>query len=289
MTLFLATTLWGAASAVLAQLGSVRGSAAPIISFGAFLFLATISWLGASYGERSSSFRLSPGQLKPFLYLGILEAINISLYAAALRLGSTFAVVALHLTSPIFLILFGLATRKRRGTAFIWIQATLIALAILLYGSQPAREDGNAQPTLAALLATGSAVAVAALIYTVSKYASNMEPDPSAALQLGVAAVLTSPLLLFSRPESLHRAVFLILAGAFLLGPGFALYWRAMRGLDASTASIIGLNEAVVAVLLNLLLFDRTISIQTAVSGFVIFTAIAIEFLGQRLNARRPG
>jgi drug/metabolite transporter (DMT)-like permease len=126
------------------------------------------------------------------------------------------------------------------------------------------------------ILALGSAICVAVLISVVARESSKHTTVTSAGLQLLIGALLSSPLLVFELP-SLKSCLWFAAIGALLLGPGFALYWRALKRLDAATASIIGLNEAVIASLVGTFLTDARITPATVVGGGLVLVAITLE------------
>lgn len=73
----------------------------------------------------------------------------------------------------------------------------------------------------------------------------------------------------------------LIVIGFALLGPGFALYWRALRGLDATAAGILGLNEALVASVLGAVLFASAFTAATVIAALLVGAAVALELRGR--------
>ena len=136
-------------------------------------------------------------------------------------------------------------------------------------------------------------MAVTALIAAVAKLAPAVNPDVAAAAQLTIAALAIAPVMLFASPPDQLDAAVLLAAGAFFLGPGFAIYWRALRGLSATTAGIIGLNEAVATTILSLALFDVRPSWASALSGILVLAAIILELLpretGTQASSARLG
>ncbi|HEY2763535.1 MAG TPA: hypothetical protein VGJ13_05910 [Pseudonocardiaceae bacterium] len=57
-------------------------------------------------------------------------------------------------------------------------------------------------------------------------------------------------------------------------------------GLDAATAGILGLNEALSATMLSWALFGENFSLLSALSGTLVLTAIAIELLRNRSHVQ---
>ncbi|WP_330249300.1 hypothetical protein OG874_23495 [Nocardia sp. NBC_00565] len=59
--------------------------------------------------------------------------------------------------------------------------------------------------------------------------------------------------------------------------PGFACYWWALRDLDAPTAGIVGLNEAVVASVVGVAVAGSDITVATLVAAALVLTAVGLE------------
>lgn len=283
LLLIASTTLWGASSAVLAKLGKADGTGAPLLAAGGAATLALVVVAGPARREVRRILRHPTG----LLVIGLLEALNLGLYAAALALGPVPVVVALHLTSPILLVALAVLRGRRRVDAVVVLQILLIVSGIVLLGMQPG-EGAGSHPLLAGALAVGSAVAVAGLIAAVAKLAPAANPDVAAASQLTIAAVATAPLILAAAPTDQVDAAILLAAGALFLGPGFAIYWRALRGASAATAGILGLNEAVAATIFSVSLFGDSVSLVSGLSGTLVLVAVALEVRRAR-NGTRVG
>ncbi len=220
-------------------------------------------------------------RMRPGLYtrLGALEAVNLALYVGALRVGPLPVMVALHLTSPVMLIAADVARRRRPASPLVGCEIALIASAIMLVAVAVPEGSSPGNVVAGSALALGSAVALAALISQVAREAEGQDPDVAAGLQLSVAAVLTAPLAIAAAPAG-ETVGWLLLVGVGLLGPGFALYWRALRGLGAPLAGILGLNEAVVASLLGAIAFKAKLELATVGAAGLILAAVALELGG---------
>lgn len=94
----------------------------------------------------------------------------------------------------------------------------------------------------------------------------------------------TTPFILITAVPDLADAVFLLAAGAVFLGPGFAIYWRALRGVSAATAGIVGLNEAIAATLFGVALFGDQVSLISGLSGALVLAAVALELLRPKIE-----
>ncbi|MEU2036146.1 DMT family transporter [Nocardia amamiensis] len=263
------TSLWGLFSAGLALLGSER--AGPLVAVGAAIPLLIVATVGGRSPGRE--LRSHP---RIYVQLGLLEAANISLYVAALSIGPVPVVVALHLASPIMLLILAVLTGKRAMNARIVVELILLVAAIALVSARPGTKTGTEEALIGCGLALGSAAAVTALIILVARESGRRDPTVSAGLQLAIAGVLTAPFLTASTWDW-NRMLAELALGAALLGPGFVLYWRAMRGLSPPTAGAIGVNEAVVASAVVAALDRSQISLPIALSGALVAAAVLLD------------
>ncbi len=262
------TCLWGTSSALLAALAAP--ATAGLVALGGAMPLLVSARLRGQHPWAALTAH-------PALYLrlGVLEAANLALFVAALRVGPLPVVVALHLTAPVLIIAAALLRGRRAPTPPVLLELLLIAAAIWLvtgYHSGPIAGSVVA----GCGLALGSAACVATLVSVIARQPGPNHTTTSAALQLLLGGVASSPLLLLD-PPSAPMAATLAVVGAALLGPGFALYWQALRWLDASTASVIGLNEAVVATLVGAVCTRTLPTSATALAGVLILIAVGLE------------
>lgn len=274
--LVLATTLWGASSVILGKLSAAHGAGAPLLAAGGAVTVLIVVLAGPARSQlrRITSVPRYPSSL---LVIGLLEAVNLGLYAAALTLGPVTVVVALHLMSPLLLLTLAVIRGRRRLDSVVLLQVLLVSSGIILFGMQPAEQPGS-KPLVASVLAVGSAMAVTALISAAAKLAPTTNPDVAAAAQLTIAALATTPMILVAAPPDQMDAMVLLGAGAFLLGPAFAIYWRSLRGLNAATAGLLGLNEVVTVTLFSATLFGDKISFAVGLSGALMLAAVVLEF-----------
>jgi drug/metabolite transporter (DMT)-like permease len=262
-------------SALLADLDGHLVGGAALVALGAGLALTVTAAARGRFSKNALRDKAAS-----LVVLGVLEALNLALYLAGLRLGPVPVVVALHLTSPILLLLWACARRQRRFGASEALTVALIAGGITLVATTR-HAQGGGSVLVASALALGSATAVAALITIVTRTASSIDPDLGAAAQLTLAALLISPSAAVSPPGT-GTLVRLAVIGALLLAPGFALYWRALRDLTPATAGIVGLNEAIVAALVSDLVLGHRPTLASLVGTTLILTAIATELMSNR-------
>ncbi|MEV6253922.1 DMT family transporter [Nocardia sp. NPDC051911] len=261
-------------SAGLALLGSDR--AGPLVAIGAAIPLLSVA---AVTGRRPALELYSHGST--YFRLGLLEAVNISLYVAALAIGPVPVVVALHLASPIMLLVLAMYTGKRAVNVRILVELLLLVAAIVLVSARPASEIDTGSALIGCGLALGSAAAVTALIVLVARESPDRDPTVSAGLQLAVAGVLTAPFLTMTTWDW-ERTFAELALGAALLGPGFALYWRAMRRLSPQIAGALGVNEALVASIVVAAVDRSQLSLPTVAGGVLVAAAVLLD-AGERI------
>ncbi len=267
-----ATTLWGASSAFLAVVSAPGiGSAAPVAVGGALSLLC----VATARGE--APWRTFRADRRLFLCLGGLETANLAFYVAALRLGPLPVVVALHLTAPMILIVSQVLRGKRSLGIAVLAELTLVGAAIGLVAVGRTDSRGTTAVVAGCVLALASAACVAGLVTLVAEHAAQRATLASAGLQLLLAAILALPLTIAAAPSSGWATAQLVAIGALLLGPGFACYWWALRTLDATTAGILGLNEAVAAAIIGAVLTDTLLTTATVVAGGLVLTAVAVQ------------
>ncbi|WP_156371155.1 DMT family transporter [Nocardia arizonensis] len=266
-----ATSLWGVSSALMSAISAPSlGAAAPVAAGGALVILAVCVLRG------DHPWRTLAADRWLYLGLGILEMTNLMLYVAALRLGPLPVVVALHLTAPMLIIVAEVLTGRRGFNISTVIELVLVSTAILLVTAEQSDLGDAAAIGAGCALAVASAACVAGLVTLVARHAAGRPTMASAGLQLLIAAGFCLPMMV-SKPPSYSATIHLIAVGAFALGPGFALYWWALKTLDATTAGIIGLNEAVAASVVGALLTSTRITPTTLLAGGLVLTAVAVQ------------
>ncbi|WP_280506454.1 DMT family transporter [Nocardia farcinica] len=280
--LIAATTLWGASSAWIATITAPSaGSAAPVAAGGALSILAFC----LVRGERP--WRVFAADRRLFLLLGLLEMANLVLYVAALRLGPLPVVVALHLTSPVLIIVTHVLTGRRRFGLAVAVELLLVATAIMLVATDRADSNDTGSVAAGCVLAVASAACVAGLVTLVARHSAGRSTAASAGLQLLMAAGFCVPPMVVSPPAAAAAAE-LTAVGAILLGPGFACYWWALETADATTAGIIGLNEAVAAASVGALLTGTSLTVTTLFAGALVLMAVAVQVRSGAPHALPP-
>ncbi|WP_280354937.1 EamA family transporter [Nocardia otitidiscaviarum] len=267
-----ATTLWGASSAFLAEVSVPGIGAAGPVAFGGALLLLGVAMIR---GERP--WRVFRADRRLFLCLGGLETANLVFYVAALRLGPLPVVVALHLTAPMILIVSQVVRGRRALGLAVVTEVTLVGVAIGLVAIGRTDSKDTIAIVVGCVLALASAACAAGLVTLVAEHSAQRATLASAGLQLLLATLLALPLTIAAAPPTGWAVIQLVAVGALLLGPGFACYWWALRTLDATTAGIVGLNEAVAAAIIGAVLTDTRLTVATVAAGGMVLTAVAVQ------------
>lgn len=278
-----ATFFWGATSAAFATLGSPPLATGAISATSAGVVLLTVAKaIGhpvlAEFKRRRAVY----------VRLGILESVNLVLYVYALQLGQLPVVAALHLTAPVILVLWEISKSRSRFDLHIVVEILLIVCAIVLVSTSAKPEGAAAHPILGAVLALGSAVAVAALITEVVNHAPTTPAFTGPGLQLVIAGLLLAPFILLA-PPTVQASLVLVLIGCVIFSAGFAFYWIGLRGTGATLAGILGLAEAVFATAIGAFWGSSSVDAVTAIAALFVLSATAVELRSaQRHGVERP-
>ncbi|WP_067817254.1 DMT family transporter [Nocardia inohanensis] len=269
--LLVGTSLWGISSALIAAVARTGFTSAALVAAG-----GSVAVLGAAVLRGDHPGRIFRADWRLYVRLGVLEVVNLALYMAALHIGPLPMMVALHLTAPVLLIGVRLVTRRRSLSFVVVVELSLVALAILLVSGRHPGTLSGAGVLLGCVLALCSAACVAVLITVVARASPARGSVASAGLQLAVASMLGLPLLLIAPPEG-AAALALIAIGACFLGPGFVCYWWSLRTVDAPTAGIVGLNEAISASIVGAVVTGTQLTPAVLGAGTLVLLAIGLE------------
>jgi drug/metabolite transporter (DMT)-like permease len=278
ITLVVATAFWGASSASVAHLHERTLATSGLIALAAAVPLAAFGL--ASRPRSLPSWRV-------LSVLGVLEAVNIAAYFAALRWGPTAPVVALHLSSPVILAVGSILFYQRRARWHDALSLLCLAAGVALLASGNSSPHAGQRPLLAVILAIVSACAVAALTVVVSRNSAGQSAGFAASIQLGLAGagLLIIALIVHSGPVHVIPAPLAI--GVLLLGPGFALYWMAASHLRARTIATVGLLEAMFSGLFATIVFHGPLRARDVISAVLVAIAVWLQRPSARGGLRR--
>ncbi|HEY1486551.1 MAG TPA: hypothetical protein VGF84_10630, partial [Micromonosporaceae bacterium] len=195
--LFVVTPAWGVCTALLARYGGGLPAAGAALCLGGVVFLVGYRLLA---GPRTSMRR--PWSIR--VVIGALEAANIVLYVAALHFAPLVVVIPLHLSSPIFLLLYDIVSRRRRLSVRMALVGALVSAAIALLGLDGATSVSYAHAGIGIVFAVASGAAVAGLIAVITRYAAEADPVTEAAWQLFAAGLVGAALSFTGLPSPAH-------------------------------------------------------------------------------------
>lgn len=137
-----------------------------------------------------------------------------------------------------------------------WLLATevLVVIGALVVGGVKPGDGYTAYGIFwGSVLALISAVALMLLNLLVASRAGRYDPATAAGAQFIVVLVLVTPFLVSAHNLGARDVTLLTAPGALGVAHGLVLMWKALALVDPSTVSVIGLNEAVVASLIVML------------------------------------
>jgi drug/metabolite transporter (DMT)-like permease len=223
--------------------------------------------------------------------VGILEAVNLTSFVAALHLAPLAIAVPLHLAAPVFLLLREAMRRERRwrdaAAELGLVGLGLACLGLVAGADQQAASIGGLVVGCALALVSGASVA--ALILQISTGAKASDPAAAAFWQLLFAAAVSAATFPWSEHVDSAGASVLFLAGALFLGPAFAVYWYALRTVKPALAALLGLNEAIMAVLFGLVFFHGRLNVWIVLSGLIVLAACAHAIVQRSTDSRHLG
>lgn len=269
LAMVVASTLWGISSGVLA---AVDTSPIWLLSiYGLVLGAPMLAW-----GLRVER----PWQWRWVLALFAFDMVGIGGFFVALGLAPVGPAVALHLTSPVLILLYEIAARRTAVTAWRLCTLALILAGCALAAWSAGTSGGGPLALVGLALSLLSAVGVALINVLAVRLATRRENWQMvvgvaslgrgvicAALALAVGAMMTSD-------------VTGVVAVATVAAVGVVLLWTvAAPRLSARTISVIALNEAVVATLVAVIAFGKPLGVPAALATAIILAAIALEVL----------
>ncbi|MGN6380230.1 MAG: DMT family transporter [Gaiellales bacterium] len=224
--------------------------------------------------------------VRPLAVIGLIGAVVSFTFFASLGMAPPAIASALHLCSPVLLVVAGVARRRRRLDL-----PTALILGLLVAGSASGVAGGGlGRVTPHVLLGIGlaliSAAAIAYRATLVNRHGSTSGAAYSSGMATAFCALPFLPFLL-TNPPTLRETVIL---GAVTLScyvPAGLMAWWAAPRLDPTLTTAVGLNEALVtASMAGVFLGARLSPLQLA-GGAAILVAVVLEARRHTVMARR--
>jgi drug/metabolite transporter (DMT)-like permease len=226
--------------------------------------------------------RLHAGAWSPLRGPGLLRALALFVYAgpftfAYLRIGAAVGALVLFGTVQLTMIGWGLVRGERAG-ARTWIGLALAAGGLLLMMLPSARPPDPLGIGL--MVMAGAAWAAYSLM-------GKAAPDPLAANArafLGTVPLALLLALVAAKPSALSArgAVLAAISGAVTSAVGYAIWYRALRGLTATSAAVVQLSVPVIAALTAALVLAEPLTARLIACGALVIAGVAVALLDRR-------
>jgi drug/metabolite transporter (DMT)-like permease len=268
---------WGLVGIVVRE---VHLPALAIVFFRVALSAGSIALLLALVGRRD--LLRPPPRAVPIL--GALLAVHWGLYFAAIKETSVASAVLITYAAPIFMALLAPALIREHVP-----RSSVVALGVSVAGivaiSLSGGTGGEEVRPLGVGLAVLAAITYAFLIVLIKRWASDVHPVRLVAWQEGTAALVLSPVLLFTSLDGVTGSdlAYLALLGIVLTGLTGVIYVGALRWVPATTAGILAYMEPVSAAVLAAVLLGERLTPAIVVGGAAIVAAGVVVAL------RTPG
>lgn len=216
--------------------------------------------------------------------IGLTMALyQVTFYGAVAQIGVSLAVlIAICGAPPLVAILSLLLLSERPGPR------TIIGLMLGLAGvglivGLPV--EGVAARPLGLALAFGAALTYAAFTVAGRRFARDLDPAAFVVYGFAIGAVALAPLALLQGQTpargDLAPLAFLALVPTAL---AYALYFRGMRGTEATTASVLTLMEPLAAVVLAAVLLGESLAPASLAGGALLILGVVLSSTPRRDN-----
>ena len=234
--------------------------------------------------------RLSSGSWRPLHGRGLGGPLVLFAYAAPfsfayLRIGAATGALVLFGTVQLTMIGWGVARGERPG-ARTWL-GLLIASSGLAALALPAVSRPDPLGMLLMVVA-GAAWAAYSLL---GRHATDPLAANARAFLWSVPLALLLGAVSFDAATTSARGVLLAaVSGAITSGLGYAIWYRALRGLAATQAAIAQLGVPVIAAVAAVILLGEPVGPRLAWSGLLVIggVALALTDRSRRVTASRP-
>ncbi|WP_043630162.1 DMT family transporter [Nonomuraea candida] len=265
-----AATAWGTGGAAGSLLFETGGLGPVGVSLWRYLLGAAFLLVLARRAPRAWNGRV--------LLVGAGMAVYQTAYFASIaHAGVALATVVTMGATPVFTALGSrFLLRERLGRVALGSLAAALAGLVLLTGESVLRADASAAAGIALALTSAAGYAGVTLL---SRRGGDDDARAAAIGGFVVGAVCLAPFALAEGvvPEvSWTSAALLVYLGAVPTALAYALFFRALTVLRATTVSIISLGEAVGAALLGVLLFGEHLTPLAWCGCALLLAAVAV-------------
>ena len=260
----------------------LAGAASTALAMGPYAYLALIGAgqaLALGIVGRHRRWPLNPFGDRRILWFSASLLLTLAAYFQALRWGPVGPVAAIHLSTPLLLLGWEVAHRRRRADPRSVLAVACLLAGAALAGAARGGESGP-HPTAALALAAFSAVTMAIHTWQLANWGAQVNiravTVPKGILQAAVFA----PFAVADPPESLRAAlVALLVLGVLVTVPATLLSWTALAALPATVGASLTLTEALFAALWAAVAFGQPVTVATALATLAIVLGVLIEVL----------
>lgn len=269
MKAYLSILLGGICLGLMGPLVKLIGGSIPVMTVSFMrLFIGTIFLLIVLPFLDRSIFRISRGDLKNYIILGLIIAMSFSTYIVALSMAPVSSVVLLASTFPFWLAIISHFFLKERVTRFVLFCFVIAFIGIFAINPfQVGAYTGN----LLALLQS----VFFALAYAYMRYIDKRHHIGVVFWFMLFATIFLSPApFIYGLGIISWNYIWVIILGVVCTGLAYLFLNYGMEKLQAETTSIIVMTtEPVVAIALAILVIGELLTLNILAGGILIIAA----------------
>lgn len=258
-----------------------------------FFRLATATPLVAVVGWKTvgrQQLRESRRQIWKVLLIGVMLALYQVLFFAAIgQVGVAVATLITLCTAPVLVaVLSGVILRERLAGYTLAALAAAIVGTVLLVGV-PATGEMPGEVAVGAALALGSAAGYAIVALLGRAIADSCHPVLSTTISFAAGATFLFPLAagnVVATAYTLPVWGLLLYVGLLPTAVAYTLFFFGMRGVRATTASILTMLEPLTATVLAWLVFGERLAPSGFAGALLLVAAMTVVWLGERGTVR---
>jgi DME family drug/metabolite transporter len=278
----LAAVLWGTGGVAAKYLYSISNTNPQSLSFLRMAFsVPALAALCALLLGRDA-FRIPAARLPGMLLAGLLVALyQVAYFAAIPQVGVAVAALIALCAAPVIVAVLTVFVQRRLPQPVVLLAMALaVAGTVLLIPLEGGPGGGHAVLGIGLALISATLYAINTLLgqrlgagQPVHPLKTTLVGFAFGALVLLAIAVLSGGVVLAYPPAGWLALAY---AGAFTTGVAYALFYSGMRGVPATTASIITLMEPLTTTVLAVALFAEPLGPRTLLGGGLLVAAMLL-------------
>jgi len=222
---------------------------------------------------------------KTLLFASFTDSIRMFTFLLGFTYTSIGNAVIVFYTWPIFVMIFSSFILKEKINQLKLLMISLSFVGILIIFSQKSISYSTSD-LLGMLAVLISAILNAFCIVIYKTKSTEYDRTDIIFYQNFMGAFLFLPFIFINRPFPSMEQTFLGIGYGFLIGYFcYLFFFPALKEMNASIASILAYVEVVSAVIIGILFFNESLSLQTLIGGLLIISSVIII----KLNEYREG